>query len=73
MRNSETGGMMPEAPIRIEKLTGADKERGVLFHHHHGATERGVLSSWNDRYVFCRFTSGSTVAACDPNQLTFEH
>lgn len=65
--------MMPDTPIRIEELTEADKGRGVLFHHHHGATEPGRLSSWNDHYVFCRFTSGSTAAACDPAQLTFEH
>lgn len=73
MRNRETGGMMPNDPIKIGALTESDKGRGVLFHHHHGATERGVLSSWNDRYVFCRFTAGSTAAACDPTQLSFEH
>lgn len=75
MRNNETGGMMPEDPIRISDLTERDKGRGVLFHHHHGATERGVLSSWNDRWVFCRFSAGGeggTAMACDPRQLTFE-
>ena len=78
MRNTETGGMMPDTPIRIDALTDADKGRGVIFHRQHGVTERGVLSSWNDRFVFCRFTfgsndrfvlcrftSGSTAAACD--------
>jgi len=59
MRNTETGGMMPDTPIRIDALTDADKGRGVIFHRQHGVTERGVLSSWNDRFVFCRFTSGS--------------
>ena len=73
MRNNDTGGMMPAIPIVITSLTEADKGRGVLFHHNHGATERGVLSSWNDLYVFCRFGSGSAAAACDPKQLTFEH
>ncbi len=59
--------------IDISKLTKTDKERGVIFHHHHGTRERGVLSSWNEHYIFARFTSGSTAAACDPAQLEFEH
>lgn len=59
--------------IRIEDLTKWDKGRGVLFHTLHGTTERGVISSWNDQWVFCRFGEGSTAAACDPKQLTWEH
>jgi len=59
--------------IDISSLTETDKGRGVIFHTHHGSTERGVLSSWNDHYVFARFTQGSTAAACDPQQLEFEH
>ena len=59
--------------IDLATLTETDKGRGVIFHHHHGATERGVLSSWNDYYIFARFHSGSTAAACDPAQVEFEH
>ena len=59
--------------MEISKLTEADKGRGVIFSTHHGTKERGILSSWNDHYVFARFTSGSTAAACDPEQLVFEH
>ncbi len=59
--------------IDLTTLTEADKGRGVIFHHHHGATERGVLSSWNNHYLFARFTTGSTAAACNPTQVEFEH
>lgn len=57
--------------MKIADLTNADKGREVIFHHHHGERDSGILSSWNEHYVFCRFTSGSTAAACDPEQLTF--
>ncbi len=60
-------------PIRIADLTEADKGRKVLFHHHHGGTEEGVVSSWNDHWIFARFTLGSTAAACDPEQLSWSH
>lgn len=73
MINDKTGGMTPNDPIQLGELKEQDKGRGVIFLHHHGATERGVLSSWNDHYVFCRFGNGSTAAACDPKQLVFEH
>ena len=57
----------------IINLTDADKGRGVIFHTNHGTQERGVLSSWNEHFIFARFTSGSTAAACDPRQLEFEY
>jgi hypothetical protein len=60
---------MPDNHIRIEDLTEDDKGRHVAFVHHHGAREYGTLSSWNDQWIFCRFHSGSTAAACDPKQL----
>lgn len=59
--------------IDLEDLREEDKGRGVLFLTHHGVIERGVLSSWNEWYIFARFTNGSTAAACDPKQLEFEH
>lgn len=64
---------MPANHLRIEDLTAVDEGRGVLFHHRHGGSDRGTLSSWNDHWIFCRFGHGSTAAACDPRQLTWEH
>ena len=60
-------------PVEIAALTEADKGRGVIYTAHHGDRERGVLSSWSDKYVFVRFTTGCTAAACDPLQLELEH
>ena len=73
MRDAETGGMLPNYPIKIDELTEDDIGRQVTFVHHHGTREFGILSSWNDRYVFCRFSSGSTAAACDPRQLCWSN
>ena len=58
--------------IPISSLLESDKGRHVIFTHHHGATETGWLSSWNDKYIFVRFTLGSTAAGCDPSQLRWE-
>ena len=57
--------------MNIKDLTESDKGRKVLFSTYHGDIEMGVLSSWNERYIFTRFTSGSTAAACNPEQLEF--
>jgi hypothetical protein len=35
--------------------------------------ERGVISSWNDDYVFVRYTMGITAAATRRADLTWEH
>lgn len=63
--------------IDIAKLTDADKGRGVIYTPHHSTpenpdTERGVISSWNDTYIFVRYGPGSTAAATDPEQLEWE-
>ena len=57
--------------IKLSDLKETDKGRGVIFHTNHGSLEYGIVSSWNDRYIFVRFTTGSTAAACDPEQLEF--
>ncbi len=59
--------------IKLEELTSDDVGREVIFWHSHGKPEPGILSSWNDKYIFCRFTTGSTAAACDPKQLRWSH
>ncbi len=58
--------------IDIARLRPPDVGRGVIYTPSAGKPERGVLSSWNDKYIFARFTSGSTAAACDPADLTWE-
>lgn len=57
----------------IEPKSG-DEGRGVIYArlNPHRKTERGVISSWNDKYVFVRYTAGSTAAATDPADLEWE-
>jgi hypothetical protein len=55
--------------IEIEKLTDADKGRKVIYSDNHGLRERGMISSWNNLYVFVRFHAGT--AACGPESLSF--
>lgn len=57
--------------MNISELTDSDKGRHVIYTAHHGERESGVISSWNDRYVFVRYGMGSTAAATDPSQLEF--
>lgn len=59
--------------MQISNLTEKDVGRSVTYHPKHGAPEHGILSSWNEKYVFVRYTQGSTAAACDPQQLEFDH
>lgn len=57
--------------LQLEDMRLSDVGRKVMFHAHHDARELGVISSWNDYYIFCRFDQGDTAAACDPDQLEF--
>ena len=60
--------------IDIDRLTETDKGRGVIYTRALGdgsRRERGVLSSWNEKYIFARFTKGETAAACNPSDLDF--
>lgn len=73
-----SGSTRISSVIDIATLRPEDVGRGVIYtpHHHspeNPAQERGVISSWSANYVFVRYTSGSTAAATDPNQLEFEH
>lgn len=57
--------------IDISKLTEADKGRGVVYRAASGDKgEDGVISSWNERYIFVRY-SISGVAATLPEDLEF--
>jgi len=62
--------------MKINDLTENDKGRQVIYTPHHSTpdnpdTEAGVISSWNEKYVFVRYGMGSTAAATDPDQLHF--
>jgi len=55
----------------IDELKPQDVGRNVTYTANHGEREHGVISSWNDKYVFVRYGMGSTAAATDPEQLSF--
>lgn len=57
--------------MKISDLTPSDTGRNVIYTAHHGEREEGVISSWNEKYVFVRYGMGSTAAATDPDQLEF--
>lgn len=57
--------------IEISKLTAADIGRNVTYHREFCNREFGVLSSWNDKFVFVRF-KGPTGEACDPEDVSFD-
>lgn len=46
--------------------------RVVVYDGRHGSQrQQGVVTSVNEHYVFARFGSGSTSAACSPGSLAF--
>lgn len=59
--------------MKITDLTDRDKGRRVIYTPSAGRPEVGTISSWNDDYVFVRYTAGSTAAATHPTDLTFEN
>lgn len=58
--------------MKISDLKPTDVGRRAIYTAHHGDRQVGVISSWNERYVFVRYGMGSTAAATDPDQLEFE-
>ena len=57
--------------IDPSKLTEADKGRKVIYQRPYCDMEVGVLSSWNEHYVFVRF-KGPGGEACEPEDVRFE-
>ena len=56
--------------IDIEKLTGADVGRAVVYHSRGGDKgEDGYIASWNKVFVFVRYGHGPQAAATDPKYL----
>lgn len=56
--------------IDPKELTREDVGRGVVYHREHCALEIGMLSSWNDRFVFVQF-KGPNGEACIPEDVSF--
>lgn len=56
--------------IEIAKLTKEDVGRNVTYHRGFCKKEFGVLSSWNDKYIFVRF-KGPNGEACEPEDVSF--
>lgn len=70
--------------IDLSTLTDRDLDRKVIYHSSGGdKTERGIISSWNDKYIFVKYERTgyllrgeepryqATAAATDPKDLTF--
>lgn len=54
--------------IDTNRMTASDVGRGVVYTPSAGPREDGVVTSYNERYVFVCYTSGG-VAATNPDQL----
>ena len=58
--------------MSISDLTEADKGRQVVYHGNYGGPlEFGIITSWNDKYIFVRYGVGATSAATSPEDLTW--
>jgi len=57
--------------IAIASLSESDKGRSVVYTPRVGPREDGVITSWNDRFVFVHYRSGDTAKATDPRDLDF--
>lgn len=56
--------------IDPSKLTQVDVGRQVTYSREHCEIQHGVLSSWNEHYVFVRF-KGPGGEACEPADVSF--
>jgi hypothetical protein len=55
------------------KVTKADIGRKVLYSPLHGVREEGVITSFNDRFVFVRYGKEHTPKATKPEHLSYIH
>lgn len=60
--------------MRIEKLTEQDKGRRVRWKEGKGLfrEEYGVITSYNERYVFVRYGSDAHSKGTSPTELEFD-
>lgn len=54
--------------MKLKDLKPADIGRNVVFRYPHGETDEGVITSWNELYVFVRFGKNGS-QACYPSML----
>lgn len=57
--------------IDISTLNNTHVGRSVLYTDRLGKISEGVISSWNDKLIFVRYTSGDTAAGTRPEDLTW--
>ena len=51
--------------------TASDVGRRVVYTMPHGEVKSGIVSSWNDEWVFVRYTTGDTAAATHRKDLNW--
>lgn len=57
--------------IDISTLQDADIDRPVKYETKHGAVEYGLISSWNDKFIFVCYGGSLQAKATPPDQLTY--
>jgi hypothetical protein len=57
--------------IDLKSLTDSDRGRAVVFTPRVGPHEDGVITSWNDKYIFVRYDGDKTSKATNPSNLDF--
>ena len=55
----------------VEELIDTDRGRKVIYQSWGGVAEEGVITGWNEPYVFVRFGNSVTSQACRRDQLEF--
>jgi len=58
-------------PIDIDKMVINDIGREVEYTSWGNAKEKGIIVSWNPRYIFVKFGYSNQSAACKPQDLNF--
>jgi hypothetical protein len=57
--------------IEIAKLTEKDKGREVVFDSQERKREFGIISSWNERFIFVKYAGSQYGKATRPENLRF--
>ncbi|MDR2095752.1 MAG: hypothetical protein LBP76_09585 [Treponema sp.] len=55
--------------IDISKLTENDRGREVVFDFRGSEREFGIISSWNERFIFVKYNGSQQSQATDPMSL----
>jgi hypothetical protein len=57
--------------IEISKLTERDKGREVVYGYRDPEMEFGIISSWNERFIFVKYNGNQQSQATKPEDLRF--